>query len=667
MSEEDRRYSPSNDFRFLVDNANDVIAVVSMTGEFLYVNRRGYELTGYADADRATTTLTDLIPTEEVERVLSLRAARHDGETSAERYETTLLDRTGRKIPVEVTATPTTWEGVPADLVILRDISERRRAEDELRRRDAVLEAMSDITGRFLDSPVGAEQISDALERLGHAMEAHRVYLYEAVSDDGSDISLNYRSNWVHPSHNIEGDLPSERSFPMRSVGLGPWVEKYQQGQAVQNVASDFPEPIRKRVESLGIRASINVPILVEREWRAILGLCDCRTERRWARIEVEALQSAANVLGALMRRQEVEQALRSSESKYKSLVEATDQVIAVVDWDGVFQFANTAAAVGFRIPVEDIVGKTMWDLFPKEIADRQMTSIRTAMESGKLRVTEALTVVRGEERWYEARIQPLPERPGPSRSAYVVTTDITERKATEEKILSYQERLRSLTSDLVLTEERERRRIAGLLHDRIGQALAISKMKLGAISTEAESESAGSSLTEIQKLIDQTIEDTRSLTFELSPPVLYELGFEAGVEWLVDRLRSDYSIEAEFSDDGRPKPLGNDCRVLLFQSVRELLMNVIRHSQAKRVSVSLQREQDDIVIRTTDDGIGFDVAEIESIGPESSGFGLFNIREHLSQLGGRAVFNSKVGEGAQIVLRAPCLKGTESKGDESK
>ena len=115
---------------------------------------------------------------------------------------------------------------------------------------------------------------------------------------------------------------------------------------------------------------------------------------------------------------------------------------------------------------------------------------------------------------------------------------DIGERKRAEEKIRRYQERLRTLALDLSLVQERERRRIAIDLHDHIGQNLAFSKMKLGALRESVRCTSLLEPLEEIYALVVQTIEDTRSLVFELSPPVLYELGLEAGLEWLAERVQ---------------------------------------------------------------------------------------------------------------------------------
>jgi signal transduction histidine kinase len=220
------------------------------------------------------------------------------------------------------------------------------------------------------------------------------------------------------------------------------------------------------------------------------------------------------------------------------------------------------------------------------------------------------------------------------------------------ESLREREAELRSLASQLSLTEERERRRIATELHDHIGQTLALCKIKLGMLQ---ESASAGllESMDEIRKLIDQTIQYTRSLTSELSPPILYELGFEATVEWLGEKILKQYGILFHFEDDGQPKPICDEARVLLFQAVRELLVNVTKHAQARNVRVSIRRDGKDVRINVEDDGVGFHASEIGSY-ISRTGFGLFSIRERLNYIGGYLEVESEPGHGTLVTLVAP-------------
>ncbi len=238
---------------------------------------------------------------------------------------------------------------------------------------------------------------------------------------------------------------------------------------------------------------------------------------------------------------------------------------------------------------------------------------------------------------------------------------EITERKQVEEKLIVYQDQLRSMASELSLTEERERRRIAADLHDHIGQSLAISKIQLGALRKVLFSSELARSIDKIYELITQTIQDTRSLIFELSPPILYELGIEAAVEWLAEQIKEQHNIMVEFEDDNQSKPLDDDIRVLLFQAVRELLVNVVKHSQARKVKVSVQKDGGNIRIHVEDNGIGFDSSKIYSYSDRTRGFGLFSIRERLDYLGGYFTIASEPGYGTRVTLGAPLKNNEES------
>lgn len=226
------------------------------------------------------------------------------------------------------------------------------------------------------------------------------------------------------------------------------------------------------------------------------------------------------------------------------------------------------------------------------------------------------------------------------------------ENKRMEQKIKNYQNQLRVFASELSLTEERERRRIATELHDRIGQTLAMSRIKLKSLKNASFPNVENELLESVIFLIEQTIQDTRTLTFEISPTILYELGFEAAVEWLLEKLPAEYGIKASLLDDNHPKPLGDDVRILLFRAVRELLFNVIKHAHAKNISISISRGVQQIVVEVMDDGVGFDPDSLHSPG-RTAGFGLFSITERLGYLGGNISIHSDQA-GTHVTLVAP-------------
>jgi signal transduction histidine kinase len=162
------------------------------------------------------------------------------------------------------------------------------------------------------------------------------------------------------------------------------------------------------------------------------------------------------------------------------------------------------------------------------------------------------------------------------------------------------------------------------------------------------------SEIKELGTLVQNVIQITRSMTFEISPPVLYELGFEPAVGWLTGQFQKQYGVVCAFESDGSPKPMTDDTSIILFQSVRELLANVRKHAKARKVSITSTREGNAVRIAVEDDGIGFDPDELTQKITKNEGFGLFNLRERLSYLRGNIDIDSSRGQGTAITLTAP-------------
>jgi signal transduction histidine kinase len=236
--------------------------------------------------------------------------------------------------------------------------------------------------------------------------------------------------------------------------------------------------------------------------------------------------------------------------------------------------------------------------------------------------------------------------------AAQIVFRDITERKLAQERILADQKLLRSLTAELVLAEEKERHEVATALHDSIGPLLAFAKRELGILQKSVPLKIA-EPLKNVSFNIGQAITQTRTLTFDLSPPTLYTLGFETAVEELVEKFCGEHNLQFACSNSDQPKPLADHVKILLYRSIRELLINVAKHAEAKAVRVSLSKVGDDICVTVEDDGIGFNVAIFKSRSSRRSGLGLFSVQERLTHIGGKLEIES-TRKGTKITLTAP-------------
>lgn len=230
----------------------------------------------------------------------------------------------------------------------------------------------------------------------------------------------------------------------------------------------------------------------------------------------------------------------------------------------------------------------------------------------------------------------------------------ISENTVIDKRIKIYQKQLRSLASELSLTEARERREIASDLHDHIGQALAFVTQKVSVLRGNSIFSGMEDDFTEILAILEQTIRYTRNLTVELSPPVLYELGLYPAIEWLAERAGKRYKLKIISKESGSRKKITEDIRIFIFKSVQELITNTAKHAKANRVDINLTWKESEFQIIITDNGIGFDTTTFENGFSEKCCFGLFSIRERLSYIGGTFSIKASTGNGTKIIMRAP-------------
>ncbi|MCD4825895.1 MAG: ATP-binding protein [Phycisphaerae bacterium] len=238
---------------------------------------------------------------------------------------------------------------------------------------------------------------------------------------------------------------------------------------------------------------------------------------------------------------------------------------------------------------------------------------------------------------------------------------DITQRKDAEEALREYQKQLQDMASELGIVEEKQRRSISAELHDRIGQTLVAAKLKLGVLRTGLQTPENIAMTDALVGLIDQTTRDVWSLTFELCPPILYDVGLKAALEWLAKQFSERHGIKFTIEDGCELVALPDEIRGFLFQAVRELLNNVIKHAQANDVRIIFAQDNDELRITVGDNGVGFDRTAVKAKAGKSCGFGLFSIRERLRYFGGELQLDSQPQNGAKVTITVPVPQTEEA------
>jgi signal transduction histidine kinase len=217
-------------------------------------------------------------------------------------------------------------------------------------------------------------------------------------------------------------------------------------------------------------------------------------------------------------------------------------------------------------------------------------------------------------------------------------------------------QKLRLLSAELSLAEEAERRRIAEMLHEDLQQLLAAARMQLAALCRTQEAARREAISREIAEVLERSFKLTRSLSVELAPPVLYEHGLAAALEWLTAETRKNFNVEVTVEADSLANPKAADVRIFLFRAVRELLLNSLKHGGGSAVHITMQhRRPDKVRIIVADDGPGFDPNSLDIKLTNSQTVGLLSIRERISNFGGEFHINSGPERGTQITLLLPC------------
>ena len=256
--------------------------------------------------------------------------------------------------------------------------------------------------------------------------------------------------------------------------------------------------------------------------------------------------------------RKQAEDALRKSETRYRRLHESMSDAFVRVSMDGWILESNRAYQEMLGYSDEELRRFTYMDLTPErwhafqaEIIEKQVLRRGFSDVYQKEYHRKDGTVFTVELRTYLLR-----DEQGNPAGMWAMVRDITERKQVEMALMEQQKRLRSLAAELAVAEQRERRRIAGLLHDDVIQSLALARIQLGAVAQSRSPAEGSKVVDESRKIIEQAIDNLRSLTYQLSPPILHELGLEAALDWLAEQFAGQYKFQCQF-EDGRPAQAG--------------------------------------------------------------------------------------------------------------
>jgi len=759
-----------NRLRSLFESNPDAVFLTRPDGSVVAVNPSGCAMFGYSEQELCRLARSGILDESDPRFPEALAKRRQSGRLQNE--ELTAVRKNGERFPVEIDSVVLPGEPTRS-FVIMRDISDRKRAEGALRESErrfrlALQNAPVSVTvqdrdlryiwaynqrtirpeeiiGR-LDSDIFTpeeaahitaikrrvlEENIELREQMWLCRPSGRIFLdifWEPIRDEtGKPIGVGSATVDLTPMKLAEEALrESEDRFRtviensrdginMLDLATGRYVfmspaQVEMTGFTAEELSGLSAQEASERVHpddrelSIGqqeqVAAGHDLPAPVEYRWKVKSG------EYRWfsdSRKLVRDIQGRPVALVGVSRditeQKRVEEALRQSEARYRMLHENLRDAFVQVSMDGrIIEFNDAyCQMLGYspeemhaltyqeltperwhefeqRLMHEQIIRRGYSDLYEKEYRRKDGTVIpvelRTILSrdsSGQPNAMWAIVRDISERKRAEKALRDakdalehrVAERTGELRQTVeALQQEIARRESAENVLRERSEQLRALASELTLAEQRERRRLAEVLHDELQQLLVGAKFRLTMLSRAGDAR-VKQLADEVEDLLHRSIECSRTLTGELSPPILHHGGLLAALEWLVVWMQEKHALAVDLQTDGSAEPGSEEMRVLLFQSARELLFNAAKHAKVSRARVCLERRNEHIVLTVADDGVGFDPDAAIPRAGRPGGFGLFSIRERLSLLAGQLEIDSAPDRGSRFRMLVPDVRPT--------
>jgi len=652
-------------FRTIFDNSPDAIFIEDAEGYVLDVNPAACRLQRIDREHLIGKHVLELVPPDKRNEV-----ARDFPKVASGEWDTAQgfsLTANGQSVPVEIRSRPIVYSGKAAVLLIVRDITERRRAEEAIRYRADFEHLIAGLSSDFVRLNAGEVDagIERALQVIGEFAEVDRSYVF--LFRDGKKMVDNTHE-WC--ADGIEPQMANLQNLPSESVPW--WMDKlYRHENVYVPSVDDLPPEAGFEKEMLNdqdIQSLVVVPMVSEDNLVGFLGFDSVRSKKEWPENIAALLRIAGDIFTNSLERKrfesyikeyterlelEVEQrtlALRESEAKHRDLIEKISEGVITLDGELRVSFVNSAFSnmLGYR--TEDLIGRHFTEI-PWVDEENMAILIRESEKRKKLQSARYELKTRhksGRIVDVLASATPMQGPDGEFAGSYTVVTDITEQKRLERDLVD-------LSARLVDLQEQERRRIAGELHDAIGGALTGMAIELELLSkTPAlEGKPPEPHLLSIRDQIHSTIDMVQRISYELRPAILDDLGLSSAMRWYIDSFRARTGIKARLRISLTEERLPEAIEIALFRITQEALTNVFRHSKAASVSVTLSKRRNSLWLSIKDNGVGFDPDDLTQE-PQKRGFGLFGIKERLKGVGGRLDLQSEPGKGTRLVATIP-------------
>ena len=627
-------------FRLLFEaNPNPMWVFDEETLRFLAVNDAALRHYGYTRDEFLALTVLDLRLPEDRAQVPEI-IARQKGSKEVRVGVFRHLKKDGTQMDVEIVVSSIPFNGRPGRLVLANDITGRLQAERTLHIQAAALDAA--VNSILITDAQGLIQwVNPAFCKLtGYRLDEVRGQTPRMLNS-GRQPTAFYALLW--------------RTILAGQPWQGELINRHKNGQC-------YPEQMTITPFRAGMGDTITHFIAIKEDI-SVRKLAEDTIQRINTELESRVQERTASLYAANERmRQEYEQR-RTTQTALEEQMRIVDAFLAhsltpLVFLDRQFNYVrvNAAFARACGKHVADFPEHQHFAFFPDAEQERSFAEV---VQTGQPRqgVAQPLTFQEHPEggvTYWDWTLVPLCDAAGAVEYLVYSLENVTERKQAEDQVRQFQDQLRALATSLLLTEERERKQLALVLHDSIGQMLALMRIKIAALEKRLQATDAVAEATALKKLAEDTIRQVRGLTTDLSPPILYQGGLAAALQDVGEHVREEFGVDFIMDADSCPEQLDETLRVLLYQSGRELLINVGKHAQADQVRLTIAPQGDRLRLAIEDDGVGFDPSAPDTKDKAKKSFGLFSIRERMFHVGGTMEIVSAPGQGTTVTLSVP-------------
>lgn len=552
------------------------------------------------------------------------------------------------------------YDGKVLGLVgITRDVTQLKRAEKvqaaQIRLiKYAVNHTIMEFLQKFLDE---AEVLTKS-----------EIGFYHFLDDDQRTLLLQtWSTNTLESMCTADG---AGLHYPVSEAGV--WVDCVRERRpAIHNDYVSLPHKRGLPEGHAPVIRELVVPVFRGEKIVAILGVGNKRTG--YDEHDVNAIQQLADLAWETVTHKRAEVALRESEEKFRGLVESTSDWIWEINSKGIYTYASPKIEEILGYSQKEVVGKTPFDLMPPDESEQLIKIFFDLIrKSEPFMALENVNLHKdGRRIVLETSGVPFFDAAGNVIGYRGVGRDITKRKQAEEKIRKLNETLEQriaertaelknrtellqrLALELSGAEDRERRHIASILHDDFQQQLAYIKMELGLVRKKAEKK-AGKRLGLLEKLTGECIEKSRNLSYELNPPSLHHSGLLAALDVLAQDISKKQGLAVTVRTDPGIEPTSRSLASILYRSAKELLFNVAKHAGVDSAVMDVRRKNGLIRLKVEDYGNGFDFDTVRAGQGSGTGFGLYNIEDRMTSLGGSMKVTTKPGKGCCVMLTVP-------------